>query len=237
MARFDPLDEGFRARTEAVNAYLRQWTVVGASGSWLEAHLMARAALASGEDPMVGTCVTPAEVLDLIRSYKERCLLVVVDSIAADHGEALVAQLQRLPQPPVVVLMVERMTWLQSTAYPIDRVDVLLHTHSFGSGVLIHGLASVASGQRYVDPALLSSLSAHSRANQPELTPREWETLRELVQGLANRQIAQRLGIAESTAREYTRSLLQKLGARNRTMVVNRAVELGLLQPTGSAGP
>jgi DNA-binding NarL/FixJ family response regulator len=34
------------------------------------------------------------------------------------------------------------------------------------------------------------------------LTLREWETLRELVQGLANRQIAQRLGIAESTARE-----------------------------------
>ena len=87
LARFDPLDEGFRARTEAVNAYLRQWTVVGASGSWLEAHLMARAALASGEDRMAGTCVTPAEVLDLIRSCKERCLLVVVDSIAGTHSE------------------------------------------------------------------------------------------------------------------------------------------------------
>ena len=231
LARFNPQDAGFRARSEAVNAHLNQWTLVGASGSWLEAHLMTRAALASEDQRMVGRCVTPAEVLDLIGSHAERCLLVMVDSIAADHGEALVAQLRHLPQPPVIVLLVERKEWLRANAYPIDRVEVVLHTHSFGSGALINGLAAVGRGHRYVDPALLSTLSDHNRAQQPELTPREQETLRELSHGLSNRQIAERLGIAESTAREYTRALLQKFGCRNRTMVVRTALELGMLLP------
>ncbi|MFZ0409620.1 MAG: response regulator transcription factor [Cyanobium sp.] len=237
MARFDPQDEGFRSRTEAINELLRQWTLVGASGSYLEAHLMARAALASGDDRLVGTCVTAAEVLALISSLQQRCLLVMVDSIAADHGEALVGKLHQLPQPPVVVLMVERREWLRANAYPIDRVEVVLHTHSFGSGALLNGLASVARGHRYVDPALLSSLQSHNNQKVPTLSPREQDTLRELARGHTNRQIATRLGIAESTAREYTRSLLQKLGARNRTMVVRRAVELGLLLSANSSAP
>ena len=229
MTRFDPQDEGFRTRTDAIDALLRQWTLVGASGSYLEAHLMARAALASVDDRLVGTCVTPAEVLALISSLQQRCLLVMVDSIAADHGEALIEELQQLPQPPVVVLMVERREWIRTNAYPLDRVEAVLHTHSFGCGALLDGLASVARGHRYVDPALLSSLQAQSNQHVPSLTSREQDTLRELAQGHTNRQIAKRLGIAESTVREYTRSLLQKLGAQNRTMVVSRAMELGLL--------
>ena len=38
-------------------------------------------------------------------------------------------------------------------------------------------------------------------------------------------------GITESTAREYTRALLQKFGCRNRTMVLRTALELGMLLP------
>jgi DNA-binding NarL/FixJ family response regulator len=48
---------------------------------------------------------------------------------------------------------------------------------------------------------------------------------------LSNRQIAQRLGIAESTPRVYISALLQKFGCRNRPMVMRTALELGLLLP------
>jgi len=53
----------------------------------------------------------------------------------------------------VIVLLVERKEWLRANAYPIDRVEVVLHTHSFGSGALINGLEAVGRGHRYVDPA------------------------------------------------------------------------------------
>jgi DNA-binding NarL/FixJ family response regulator len=114
-------------------------------------------------------------------------------------------------------------------AYPLDRVDAVVKTQSFGSGVLIEALTAVNNGHRYVDPALLSALKANTRGDQPKLTSREQETLEELAQGLTNREIAQRLGIAETTTREYTRSLLQKLNARNRIMAVSAAMKLGLL--------
>ena len=229
LPRFDPLDPGFRARTEGIDALLKPWTLIGASVSHLEAQLMARAAITAQLDRVLGSCVTPAEVMELVENRKERCLLILVDSIAPDHGEALINQLLVLPRPPAMVLLLESTAWLQVNAYPLDRVDAVVKTQSFGSGVLIEALMAVNQGHRYVDPALLSALKAKSRGNQPQLTPRERQTLEELAQGLTNREIAQRLGIAETTTREYTRSVLQKLNARNRTMAVGAAMKLGLL--------
>ncbi len=49
------------------------------------------------------------------------------------------------------------------------------------------------------------------------LTQRERDILHPLSQALPNRQIAQRLGLAESTVGEYVSRLLQKFGARNQT--------------------
>jgi DNA-binding NarL/FixJ family response regulator len=231
VPRFDPCDPGFRSRRELVDQLLQPWTLIGASGSHLEAQLMARAAVTADLDRMIGSCVTPGEVLDLIASRQERCLLMLVDSIAPDHGEALINQLRELPQPPAVVLLLENSAWLQVNSYPLDRVDAVIRTQSFGSGVLIEALQAVARGHHYVDPALLNALKAQTRPHQPQLTPREHDTLQELAKGYTNREIAQRLGIAETTSRDYTRSLLQKLKARNRTMAVSAAHQLGLLWP------
>ena len=229
MPRFDPLDPGFRARREAVDALFKPWTLIGASGSHLEAQLMTRAALTAQLDRMIGSCVTPAEVMDLVERRKERCLLMVVDSIAPDHGEALINHLRTLSRPPAVVLLLESKAWLQVNAYPLDRLDAVVKTQSFGSGVLIEALIAVNQGHRYVEPALLSALKANTLGSRPQLTPREQQTLEELAKGLSNREIAKRLGIAETTTREYTHSVLQKLNVRNRTSAVGAAMKLGLL--------
>ena len=228
--QFQPADSGFRSRTASVNRLLQPWPLVGASGSWLEAHLMARGALSLGEHNILGTCINADEVLSLLRAQSERCLLLMVDSIAADHGAALVQDLRRLPTPPVIVLLVEDLHWLRANAYPVDQVDAVVHTHSFGSGVLINGLRAVGRGDRYLDPAILPILQATATQVIPRLTSRERCTLRELAQGLTNRQIAARLGVADTTVRDYVSALMGKFHAVNRTQVVRRALELGLLQ-------
>jgi DNA-binding NarL/FixJ family response regulator len=227
--QFQPADSGFRSRTASVNQLLQPWPLVGASGSWLEAHLMARGALSLGEHNILGTCINADEVLSLLRVQCERCLLLMVDSIAADHGQALVGDLRRLRIPPVIVLLVEDLHWLRANSYPVDQVDAVIHTHSFGSGVLINGLRAVARGDRYLDPAILPILQATATQIVPRLTSREQSTLQELAQGLTNREIAARLGVAETTIRDYVGSLLAKFHAVNRTQVVRRALELGLL--------
>lgn len=233
--KFDLADQGFRARAERINTLLRPWRLVGASGSWLEAHLMARAGLGALLPKMVGSCINAKEVLAVISSQPERCLLIAVDSIASDHGEALVEELQRLPQPPAVLLLLQSSDWLKADRYPFGQVDGLLRIESFGSGGLIAALEAIAMGERYDDPALPWLLK--EQANGPEsglkLTPREQETLAEIGRGHTNRQIAGRLGIAESTAREYTQNLFHKLGVSNRTQLLGAALGRGLLRAQG----
>jgi DNA-binding NarL/FixJ family response regulator len=215
---------------QTVNRLLQQWPLVGASGSWLEAHLMARGTLGMGEQHVLGTCISDEEVFSLVSSQSQRCLLLMVDSIAADHGQNLVAQLRGLHKPPAIVLLVEDLHWLRANCYPVDQVDAVIHTHNFGTGVLINGLQSVSRGERYFDPAILPILQAKASEVIPRLTSREQSTLRELAQGQTNRQIAERIGLAESTVRDYVRSLMNKFQAKNRTQVVRRALELGLVQ-------
>jgi predicted ATPase/DNA-binding NarL/FixJ family response regulator/DNA-binding XRE family transcriptional regulator len=61
------------------------------------------------------------------------------------------------------------------------------------------------------------------------LSPREQEVLPLVAEGMTNREIGERLVIAEGTAKYHLTSLLNKLGADNRTQAVARARQRGLL--------
>jgi LuxR family maltose regulon positive regulatory protein len=61
------------------------------------------------------------------------------------------------------------------------------------------------------------------------LSPRELEVLRLIAQGLSNQEIADRLFLALSTVKGYTRTIFDKLQVQRRTEAVVRARELGLL--------
>jgi LuxR family transcriptional regulator, maltose regulon positive regulatory protein len=61
------------------------------------------------------------------------------------------------------------------------------------------------------------------------LSPRELEVLRLIEQGFSNQEIADRLFLALSTVKGYTRTIFDKLQVQRRTEAVARARELGLL--------
>jgi len=63
-------------------------------------------------------------------------------------------------------------------------------------------------------------------APRAPLSPREWDVLALLVQGLPNRQIGIRLFIAPSTAEQYAKSILHSLGLRSRLQLVPGGVSL-----------
>ena len=67
------------------------------------------------------------------------------------------------------------------------------------------------------------------------LTQREREILRLLAQGLSDREIAEKLVLAQGTVKWYNKQLYGKLGVHSRSQAVGRAREIGLLDDAGTA--
>jgi RNA polymerase sigma factor (sigma-70 family) len=90
---------------------------------------------------------------------------------------------------------------------------------------LVSAVRTVARGQSLLDPSAATSLMARLRKDQqreeepdalPGLTDREREILKLIGEGLTNRQIGQRLYLAEKTVKNHISRLLAKLGVERR---------------------
>ena len=92
------------------------------------------------------------------------------------------------------------------------------------------------AGEVHLDPAVARLLAQRMRARrEPELveplTDREKEVLGLVGKGLANKEIAYRLGITERTARTHVSNILGKLGLASRTQAALWAVDHKLIPP------
>ena len=65
----------------------------------------------------------------------------------------------------------------------------------------------------------------------PTLTPRQFDVLRLLGEGLGTTEIASQLGVSNETARNHVRAVLRALGSHSRLQAVVTAQRLGLLTP------
>lgn len=90
---------------------------------------------------------------------------------------------------------------------------------------LVSAVRTVAAGQSLLDPSATARLMARLRAGDqpkeepdalPGLTEREREILALIGEGLTNRQIGQRLFLAEKTVKNHISRLLAKLGVERR---------------------
>ncbi|MEO6532288.1 MAG: response regulator transcription factor [Pseudolysinimonas sp.] len=87
---------------------------------------------------------------------------------------------------------------------------------------LIDGIRAVAAGRslmtRTISNRVVERLSESPAPDQgPELTLRERQVLQLIADGLTNRQIGERLELAEKTVKNYVSGLLAKLGMERRT--------------------
>jgi two-component system response regulator DevR len=88
---------------------------------------------------------------------------------------------------------------------------------------LVEAIQQVAAGRSLLDPAVTERLLARLRDGEPtdqrlaSLTPRDREILGLIADGLTNRQIGERLFLAEKTVKNYVSALLAKLGMERRT--------------------
>jgi DNA-binding NarL/FixJ family response regulator len=96
-----------------------------------------------------------------------------------------------------------------------------------GGSNLIEAIRAVAAGRSLMDAAITHHAAVRIRRRADDDDPRlgslglrERQILRLIADGLTNRQIGERLGIAEKTVKNYVSSLLSKLGLERRTQAV-----------------
>lgn len=97
---------------------------------------------------------------------------------------------------------------------------------------LLADVMTVAQGGMVLRPMTLTDASAGGAAGDAaaaDLSDREREVLRLLASGYSNRELATLTGLKEGTVKNYVSTILLKLGARDRTNAVLRALELGLI--------
>ncbi|RKT19600.1 LuxR family two component transcriptional regulator [Streptomyces sp. 1114.5] len=100
---------------------------------------------------------------------------------------------------------------------------------------LVAAVRTVASGRSMLDPAAATRLLDRLRSDAeparpvttgPALTTREQEVLALIGEGLTNRQIGERLYLAEKTVKNHVSRLLAKLGVERRVQAALIATEL-----------
>jgi DNA-binding NarL/FixJ family response regulator len=178
--------------------------------------------LSSEQDiEIVGTATNGAEAHALLSAAAPDVYLMDLSMPDIDGVEATRRILADAPEVHVVVL----------TSF-VDRQRILDALEAGASGYLLKdgdpaqvadAVRVAAAGESPLDPKAARVLLDVRREQQPaiaaadRLTAREREVLDLVGQGLANKQIARRLGIAERTVKAHLTSVFQSIGVTDRT--------------------
>ncbi len=152
---------------------------------------------------------------------------VALVDLEASHEVGAIAG-RRFPIPAVVLIAHE--------AQAVDALEAGAHgvlLRNASADQLASALVSVHRGLLALDPALLRWIRPPPARGTSDafagLTPRESEVLALLAEGLSNKGIAARVGIAERTAKFHVESILAKLGAETRSEAIVLAARRGLV--------
>lgn len=188
------------------------------------------------EVEVVAEAETGPEALASIRAHRPAVALLDV-RMPGLTGVEVVAELRKAGDETPVVLL----TTFDDDAALLSGVragiagfllkDVAVET-------LLGALKTVSAGGTLVLPAVTERAARFMAEAPPQfeaselpdrLTPREAEVLRLMAGGYSNREIADALGTSEGTVKNQASSVLAKLGVRDRTRAVFKALELGWL--------
>jgi DNA-binding NarL/FixJ family response regulator len=167
---------------------------------------------------VVGVASDGAQAHDLLSSAAPDVFLMDLSMPGVDGIEATRRIIADVPQARVVVL----------TSFA-DRERVLDALEAGAVGYILKdaepeqvsaAIRSAAAGDSPLDPKaarILLEARRQPRAEATNLTAREREVLVLVGEGLANKQIARRLGIAERTVKAHLTGVFQALGVTDRT--------------------
>ena len=163
--------------------------------------------------------------------------VVVMDVVMPGKSgiEGVPAVLQAVPGVKVLMLSMQDDPRYVREAFAVGASGYVLKEAA--DTEVVGAVRAVASGERYVHPALGARLIAaeaeeRRRAEDDPLSEREREVLRLLALGHTNQEIAKLLYISVRTAETHRAHIMQKLRLTSRAELVRYALENGLIEAT-----
>jgi len=174
---------------------------------------------------LVGEASNGREAVEMFKQFKPDVVLMDLRMPDLDGTSATRMIRQEVPEAKIIAL----------TSYDGDQdiyraleagvrgyiLKEMVHTE------VVRAIRTVHSGKRLMPQEVAERLSEYFP--QVALTPREVEVLGLVAKGMANKEIATRLGTASGTVKMHIQNILAKLGASDRTHAVTIAMERGIL--------
>ena len=196
----------------------------------IEDHYLARIALRSvlaghAQITVVGEASDGEEGLALYRTLRPDVVLLDLRLPRVSGFEVIQRLRKDYPTARIVVLSNYQGS---EDVYRAVRGGAMAYLTKDASGdELITAIETVHRDARYLPRPALDRLA--ERMPAVDLTPREGEVLACITQGRSNREIAEQLHIAEKTVRIHVSSVLDKMGARDRTQATIYALQRGIV--------
>jgi two-component system, NarL family, response regulator len=193
-------------------------------------HMVVRMGLRSMIDTqpdmvVVGEAANGKETIEIFRKISPDIVLMDLRMPNLGGVEATEAICRESPQARVIVLTtydgdenIYRALRAGARAYLLKDIP---------REEFLGAIRAVHSGQYCIPPPVAAHLA--QRVPSSELSAREVEVLRLIVEGLSNKEIASNLSISESTVKNHVNSILSKLKVNDRTQAATTALRRGIV--------
>lgn len=175
---------------------------------------------------LVGEASNGKEAVDLCLQLNPDVVLMDLLMPELDGAAATRAIREKNPQIQVIVLTSFKEEKLIEEALQAGAIGYLLK--SITADELVSAILSAKRGQPTLSPeATRALIKASSRISSSgvELTVREKEVLKMMIDGLSNPKIAEKMVVSRSTVKFHVSSILSKLGVTSRTEAVSMALQ------------
>ena len=185
---------------------------------------------------VVGEVSDGSEVVEGLKQFQPDVLLTDIRMPKMTGIEALRAMQEQGITTPAIILTTFDDHQLVLEGMQAGASGYLLKDVSLDS--LVNAIETVHRGETLVQPAIterilkgLASMATKEESSEfvEPLSPKELEVLRLVAGGYSNREISTAIHKSEGTVKNQVSSILEKLGVRDRTQAVLKAINLGLL--------
>jgi two-component system, NarL family, nitrate/nitrite response regulator NarL len=176
---------------------------------------------------VVADCASGAEALEVVTATKDIDIVLLDLDLGQERGADFLDVLRKEEFPGKVLLVTAGVEDHEARQLIRKGISGVFFKHGSPAS-LIQGIRDTVEGRALFGQEMLRRMMEQNEAPKTErmrLTARERQVLSFVFEGLANKQIADQLGISESAVKASLQQLFGKTGVRTRSQLVRVALE------------